>query len=260
MLQTHAFVFPKSQPVYDRAEGAELAFNIYPTCEHAQEINRIIWKSAHNQDVGELRNFTGLDVVAVAIPIELHDFLRAVTWEQAVNGVVDFLKLLQTQFEQDGDLAGMRQMHCDIVEDIWERVENADEVANEGRAEVLDCLVQLCFMTPWKTEILVYHIAVVEQGTNHEVFMKMLWRDLAWFKLYLRGDGERRRRAMQRCLAGGMGELHACVREVSGCGGMFARLPVDVVQTDVVACVILQWANNIPKRCVAEGNRSMMNL
>ena len=253
LLETHAFVFPESLPEYDRAECTEVSFNIYPICEHGLRTNQLVWRIANQRDISDLRHFTGLNVIAVGIPMELHYFLRDVTWKQVSEGIIGFLKCLRKQFEEYGDISGILQMQSDVIESVWKRVIDDDEEVSERLQEsVVPKLAELAI----RQVVQIYHVPGVASERKHDLFMKMLWKDWMWIRQHLDRDDETRRQTMQICISGGIGSVKACVEEVVKQNGVFARIPEEVVCGEIVSRIIMRWADEIADK--ANGNSDMM--
>lgn len=101
----------------------------------------------------------GAHVFVLGIAPELHEFLYMVSLDEMHRAIIDFLVLLHHQLTTDADDAGLAKLREDLVPEIWDELnENIGifpngEPAEPRRAKVLENLVQISFMTPWRVDI-----------------------------------------------------------------------------------------------------------
>lgn len=137
-------------------------FNIYPTSQISLDINRILWETIHSgcYDAAKGNEIFGENIFALGVSAELFDFLVHVSEEELEQTINDFLVLLHHQLTTDGDAAGVAKLREELLPQVWacleENTKHSEngEPKDAGRAATLEHLVQICFMTPWRVDVM----------------------------------------------------------------------------------------------------------
>jgi hypothetical protein len=148
-------------------------FNIYPTCENAMEINKLLWRTVNSGyfDPSIGNKLFGNNVFVLGVAAELYDFLVHVSLETLEGAIIDFLVLLHHQLTTDGDVVGVEKLRDELVPCIWEQVEKSIGIFENGepkdaeRASTLEHLVQISFMTPWRVDVLAGYLSPQDMAT-----------------------------------------------------------------------------------------------
>lgn len=136
-------------------------FNIYPTTANSLKVNNLLWHtvSRGSYDPSDGDPLLGAHVFVLGIAPELHEFLSTVSLDEMHRAIIDFLVLLHHQLTTDGDNAGLAKLKEDLVPEIWDKLNGSigtfpnGEPTEPRRSKVLENLVQISFMTPWRVDI-----------------------------------------------------------------------------------------------------------
>lgn len=251
-----------------------ISFTIFPTNADALEINRMLWQLAHSgyYDSSEdiLLKLTNKKVWCVGLPTQLFIFLSSVTLDELQTAIVDFLLLLHSQLITDTDQHALHnfldQLHPPILARVLDRVAAADDVepAPGRRADVLEQLVQLCFLTPWDHPVFMAYETHGNQTESGSTILSCMTAEsnalhelqAAWMELEacLRYTGVTARGvtdALQRAVNSGKGQIMLQRASLVASMGrsessMLSRLPPDVLDFHLVPWVLRRDIESTP--------------
>ncbi|CAN8063703.1 unnamed protein product [Agarophyton chilense] len=137
------------------------SFNIYPTTDTHVRLHRVLHTAANLGALPApmLDSVFDQQVHALAFTPELFEFLATVTFEELQTAIIDFLGLLHHQLLWDADHAAVDSMHRELLPSVWQRVHaqigffEYGEPTSGRRSIVLEHLVQISFMTPWRVDV-----------------------------------------------------------------------------------------------------------
>lgn len=270
------------------------AFNIYPTTNNSLKVNDILWHTvqtgAYNPQIGD--NLFGAHVYVLGFTPELFHFLSSVTLEEMHRAVIDFLVLLHHQLTTDADESGLLRLREDLVPEIWDQLldnvgifPNA-EPSDPRRAKVLENIVQISFMTPWRVDVFAAFLTADDvtslstimtsnrysetpcryilvnhnqNGTAREKgrVMLKLYQDWRIFSVLLhdclglsyRLVAEAMERAVHARKSGGLFEqAFTAFEETRNTMSYLSHLPADVIERRIIPCVIRRGCESIPPR------------
>lgn len=164
---TYSSLLLKKQPYYLhsleylRSNKAFANFTIYPTTESSLDVNDLLWHVVRNgiYDPTQGDPLLGAHVFMLGIAPELYKLLASTSLQDIHRGIIDFLVLLHHQLTSDGDDEGLVRLSDDILPRIWDEVIPNIGIFPNGeptdphRAKVLEQLVQISFMTPWRVDV-----------------------------------------------------------------------------------------------------------
>lgn len=137
------------------------AFDIYPTTHAALSINSFLYAVAQRGSVPSqsAQQLFPHRVHALGFTPELFEFLTSVSLHELNTAIIDFLVLLHHQLLCDSDHTGVENMQSELVPSVWREVQSQIGVFEHGeptrgrRSAVLEHLVQISFMTPWRVDV-----------------------------------------------------------------------------------------------------------
>lgn len=274
-----------------RTSSTFSAFNIYPTSTTHFPINHLLWTSvnAATYNPVQAHPLFGAHAFVLGLPPELYDFLSSVTLHEMHTAIIDFLVLLHHQLQTDGDMDGIAKMAEDLVPHVWRQVECNVGVFPNGepdtgtRARILEHLVQISFMTPWRVDIfgayLTDHDITVSELHHDEIHpanstlgavMSKLYEDWAVFRTLL-CDGlglpcvqaaEAMERAVHARKGGGLlDQVGALVKCGATVGSWFQRVPTEVLEECIAPWVVKRGCEMIaPRRRKLASLKSLLEM
>lgn len=247
-----------------------MSFDIYPTCSHSLRVNTLLHDGARTGtfDTAALEHVLGVHILVLGLPPELHQFLSTTPKEEIDTAIIDFLVLLHHQLESENDIDGLRRMEEDLEPTVCRRLQHGIGVFPGGepppgkRANVLEQIVQLAFLTPWRIDVWGAYMTQTELTdlrsglmVTGDVTAAKLLKDWIVFSDVLHGlvpdwgiaDG------LERAVCEGNNcEIFARVREVSllvrDVNSFFSRLPRDVVERCLIPWVVKRECEALPSR------------
>lgn len=144
-----------------RCDKSFSSFTIYPTTEASLRVNQLLWQVVRNgtYDPAEGDPLLGAHVFVLGLAPELHNLLSRVSLNDIHRGIIDFLVLLHHQLTSDGDDHGLFKLRQDLLPRIWDELNDnigrfpTGEPTDPYRAKILEHLVQISFMTPWRVDV-----------------------------------------------------------------------------------------------------------
>lgn len=256
------------------------SFNIYPTTTQSLQVNHLLWHTARTGAYHSSNDsIFGCRVLAIGIAPDLYAFLTNVSLEEMHTATVDFLVLLQHQLTCDGDHVGLERLREDLVPHLYAEVEANigsfpnGEPTEDRRAAVLERLVQMSFMTPWRVDVFAVYLTSADMDRlrvgltvtggceQHSeplcgVVMAKLFRDwvafsrtLGWLGLSNIAMTEAMERAVSAKKSTGLFEQAWIVLKLQRSKRYsISVLPIDVVEQRIVPWIIRLGCEAIPPR------------
>lgn len=259
---------PAELPTSLCVNHAFTAFNIYPTSATSLLINDILWRTARSAHYTPIHpTLFDASIFIIGLTPELHDFLTKVTLPQMHQAIIDFLVLLHHQLTCDGDTQGLSRLRQELIPSVWTQVaanigafENG-EPTDAKRSQILEHIVQISFMTPWRVDVFAAYqphaathtpvdapCARVMLNMYHDwrVYHRVLHKRL---RLPHRAVADALERAIHAHKSRPVFEQAFAVLQCADSPRSYlARLPRDVIENDVIPRVVRRACEAIPPR------------
>lgn len=137
------------------------SFTIFPVNAHQVATNRLLWQTVQHGYVDAEEGIQVLksNVITLGVPPQLHTFLSEVTMREMYTAMTDFLVLMYHQLMIDNDTEGLdnftHQLYRPVLQHVLQQVREFPRGEPEPgrRADLLEKIVQMCFLTPWKITV-----------------------------------------------------------------------------------------------------------
>lgn len=163
------------------------AFTIFPVNAQHVAVNRLLWHTAQRgyYNSKEASATLKTNVVTLGLPPQLYRFLSQISLREMYTAMTDFLVLLHHQLVLDDDADALENFSNDLYAPVLQHVLQhvgrfpRGEPGPGRRADLLEQIVQLCFLTPWQIGVFGAYLVPNHRDCESASKSSLTWGQIA---------------------------------------------------------------------------------